>query len=55
MNVDELLSKLFDSLNELLKSDFTVEVTNLSNELPETLIHYDYQFNEFPFDESNIC
>src|SRR5437764_8882106 len=37
MNVYELLSKLFDSLNELLKSDFTVEVTNLSNELLEML------------------
>ena len=38
MDVDELLNKLFNSLNELLKrSNLAVGVTNSSNELLETL------------------
>src|SRR5438874_8437841 len=34
---DELVNKLIDSLNNLIKNDLTVRSTNLSNELLETL------------------
>ena len=36
--IDELINKLFNSLNELInKSGLTVRITNLSEELLETL------------------
>src|SRR2546430_17386749 len=35
--IDELINKLFDSLNEIIKKGYDLRTTNLSNELLETL------------------
>ena len=35
--IDELIDKLFDSLNEIINKDYNLRTTNLTNKLFETL------------------